>query len=65
MIQNYTRGIKPGVIILMHDGGHRQKTVEVLTAVLKVLDQKGYQMVTVNELLSAYPPTPVPTRKKK
>lgn len=65
MVRNYTSNVKPGVIILMHDGGKRQKTVDVLRDLLKALDAKGYQAVTVEELLRTYPPTPLPTKKKK
>jgi peptidoglycan/xylan/chitin deacetylase (PgdA/CDA1 family) len=65
MTRNYVRNIRPGVIILMHDGGKRQKTVDVLEALLKALDEQGYQTVTMSELLETYPPTPAPVRKKK
>ncbi len=64
MTRNYTTNVKPGVIILMHDGGKRQKTVDVLAALLQDLDRKGYQAVTVEELLNTYPAAPVPPKKK-
>ena len=51
---NRTLGlVRPGGIILMHDGGSdsRAKTVEALPMLLDGLKQKGYRCVTVPELL--------------
>ena len=43
----------PGDIVLMHDGGgNREQTVEALRTALPKLKEKGYQFVTVEELLS-------------
>lgn len=64
MLNNYARNIRPGAIILMHDGGKRQKTVNVLAKLLPILKEKGYKMVTLGSLLDAYPPSPLPVRKK-
>lgn len=48
--------VKPGAIILMHDGhdlpgGHRPATVEALHLILAGLEQRGLACVTVSELL--------------
>jgi peptidoglycan-N-acetylglucosamine deacetylase len=43
---------KPGDIILMHDGGgDRSKTVQALPEIIDKLTQRGYQFVTVPEML--------------
>lgn len=44
--------VKPGDIILMHDGGgDRSKTVQALPKIIDQLAQRGYQFVTVPEIL--------------
>lgn len=53
---------KPGSIVLCHDGDgdcmeqDRSQTVEAIPAVIEKLKAKGYQFVTVSELLSFEPP---------
>lgn len=43
---------KPGAIILMHDGGgDRSKTVQALPQIIDQLTQRGYQFVTIPEML--------------
>ena len=43
--------VRPGSIILMHDGGgDRRQTVEALPAILSVLGSRGYHFVTLDEL---------------
>jgi peptidoglycan-N-acetylglucosamine deacetylase len=54
MAKAYVEKIQPGAIILMHDGGQRQKSVDVLVELIQALEQKGFQMVTVGELLERY-----------
>lgn len=45
----------PGCVILMHDGGgDRSQTVEALRQALPYLKEKGYQFVTIDELME-YP----------
>lgn len=45
--------VKPGDIILMHDGrGHREATVEALDLLLAGLRDRGYRVVSVSELLA-------------
>lgn len=45
--------VTPGSIVLAHDGGipDRERTVEVLPALLRGLRGKGFEVVTVTELL--------------
>lgn len=45
--------VKPGSIILAHDGGipDRERTVQSLPALLRGLQGKGFEVVTVTELL--------------
>lgn len=46
----------PGAIITMHDGGsNREKTVKALATIIPTLKQKGYEFVTVSELLNIEP----------
>ncbi|MBE9115825.1 polysaccharide deacetylase family protein [Lusitaniella coriacea LEGE 07157] len=43
----------PGAIVLMHDGGgNRSRTVEALPMIIRGLQEKGYEMVTVPEMLA-------------
>lgn len=52
MAAEYIKCIRPGAIFLMHDGGkNRQRTLDALEIVLRELEQRGYQLVTVSELL--------------
>ncbi len=49
--------VEPGAIVLMHDGGgDRTPTLGALPAVLKGLKSRGYDVVTVPELLETNPP---------
>lgn len=53
--------VRPGSVILMHDGGgNRSQTVAALKKVLKGLKARGYKMVTLSRLyrLPAQVPTP-------
>lgn len=52
LIDNALTGAQPGSIILLHDGGgDRSKTVAALPKLITELKQRGYQFVTVPELL--------------
>jgi peptidoglycan/xylan/chitin deacetylase (PgdA/CDA1 family) len=52
LINNALEDAKPGGIILLHDGGgDRSKTVQALPKLIAELKQRGYQFVTVPELL--------------
>lgn len=50
-------GVRPGGIVLAHDGGipDRRATIEALPAFLAHLRARGYEVVTVSELLDAGP----------
>jgi peptidoglycan/xylan/chitin deacetylase (PgdA/CDA1 family) len=51
-VNNVLKGAKPGSIVLMHDGGgNHTKTVKALPQIIAGLKQRGYQFVTVPELL--------------
>ena len=56
------RHVRPGSIVLMHDGGGpRSGTVEALAPAIGVLRRRGYELVTVSELLgnrTIYRPVP-------
>ena len=60
MTQNYLKNIQPGAIILMHDGGRRQKTLTILRNVLTALREKGYNAVTLNDLFEKVSGSPRP-----
>ncbi|MDO4797819.1 MAG: polysaccharide deacetylase family protein [Coriobacteriales bacterium] len=52
-ISNMIMSVKPGQVILMHDGGgEREQTVEALKECLPKLVEEGYSFVTINELLA-------------
>lgn len=45
------KGARPGAVILMHDGGgNRSATVKAVPTILKTLDARGYDFVTLSEL---------------
>jgi peptidoglycan/xylan/chitin deacetylase (PgdA/CDA1 family) len=47
------RDVRPGAIVLLHDGGSgRWATVQALPRILASLHRRGYQVVTVSELLT-------------
>ena len=47
-------GAKPGAIVLMHDGGHHPQTVRALPSVIRGLQARGFELVTVTELLGGH-----------
>lgn len=50
--QSVLQQIRPGAIVLMHDGGGpRRRTAQALSIILRGLRQKGYVAVTLSELL--------------
>lgn len=50
------KNVKNGDIILLHDaGGSRMQTVSALKMILPALKEKGYDIVTVNDLLKMHP----------
>ena len=49
----FVRDAQPGDVILMHDdGGDRSQTVEALRLALPTLKEKGYEFVTIDELMA-------------
>ncbi|PSR37523.1 MAG: polysaccharide deacetylase family protein, partial [Sulfobacillus thermosulfidooxidans] len=52
IINKVATQVKPGSIILMHDGGgNRSQTATALNAILEQLKQMGYQAVTLPQLI--------------
>jgi peptidoglycan/xylan/chitin deacetylase (PgdA/CDA1 family) len=48
------RNVRPGAVIVLHDGGGRgQRTVRMLATVLPELRRRGYRLVTLSELALA------------
>ncbi|WP_354701359.1 polysaccharide deacetylase family protein [Paraconexibacter sp. AEG42_29] len=57
IVDNVMKAVKPGSIILMHDGGgERSQTVAAVAKIIKRLRGRGYGLVTVPELLLKDPP---------
>ena len=57
IIDRVLNHISPGDIVLFHDGGgNRRQTVQALPLILDGLKEKGYQCVTVSELIHAEEP---------
>jgi peptidoglycan/xylan/chitin deacetylase (PgdA/CDA1 family) len=49
--------VEPGSIVLMHDGGgDRRETLRALPAILRALERRHLQPVTLSKLLSSVPP---------
>jgi len=47
-----TRAVRPGSIVVMHDGGGpRNQTVAALPGIIRTLQRRGYRLVTVTENL--------------
>lgn len=51
IVANLTRDVKPGSILLMHDGPGHRTTVDSLPRVLKRLQAQGYRFVTLPDLM--------------
>jgi peptidoglycan/xylan/chitin deacetylase (PgdA/CDA1 family) len=51
IVRRATESVRPGDIILFHDGGGHAQTLAALPQVMAALRQRGLQMVTVSELL--------------
>jgi peptidoglycan/xylan/chitin deacetylase (PgdA/CDA1 family) len=50
-------GVRPGAIILFHDGGgNRSQTLAALPRIIERLHQRGYRLVTIPKLLEDDPP---------
>ncbi len=54
IVKNSLKGIGPGSIILMHDGGgNRDQDLEALPQIIETLQQQGYSFVTIDELMQS------------
>lgn len=54
VVRNTLDNVKPGSIILMHDGQLSLPTPEAVRIIIDNLKERGYQFVTVSELLQYY-----------
>jgi peptidoglycan/xylan/chitin deacetylase (PgdA/CDA1 family) len=61
VLHNAIAALKPGAIILMHE--NRGTTLQMLPHLLQVIARRGFQTVTVPELLRLDPPTAEQMRK--
>ena len=56
LLPGYLAAIRPGAILLFHDGGRdRSKSLKLAEAVIQSARQQGFEMVTVGQLLGASP----------
>lgn len=54
IVSNSTLAMKPGSVILMHDGGgDRSQTMEALPQIISAWKEAGYRFVTVEELIAS------------
>ena len=52
-------GLRPGGIILMHDGGgDRRQTLAAIPPLVRALRLRGYRLVTIPQMLADDPPSP-------
>jgi peptidoglycan/xylan/chitin deacetylase (PgdA/CDA1 family) len=59
IVERALAGAHPGAIILMHDaGGTRTQTIAALPTIITTLRARGFQLVTVPQLLRDDPPPP-------
>jgi peptidoglycan/xylan/chitin deacetylase (PgdA/CDA1 family) len=48
---SFDRSLRPGLIVLLHDGGSHRSTVDAVPCMLDTALARGYRIVTVGELL--------------
>ena len=54
LVRNAVKHVKPGAVILMHDGGvDRRQTIAALPQIIDKLRAQGYSFVTLEELAAA------------
>lgn len=59
IVEDALSGVQPGSIILMHDGGgDRSQDLEALPQIIERLQQDGYTLVTLSDLLASDPEIP-------
>jgi peptidoglycan/xylan/chitin deacetylase (PgdA/CDA1 family) len=56
MIPAVTQDVRPGSIIVMHANGRGWHTAEALPEIIRILRERGYEFVTVSELLGMQQP---------
>jgi peptidoglycan-N-acetylglucosamine deacetylase len=56
MVRAVLHRVRPGSIIIGHANGHGVHTAEALTRMIPALRERGYELVTVSELLAAGEP---------
>lgn len=57
IVERTLREVKPGSVVLMHDGGiNRRQTVAALAPIIHELKKRGYAFVTVSELAAVSVP---------
>lgn len=54
VVEEVLKNIKPGSIILFHDGNYPLPTAKALDIIIDRLKQQGYEFVTVSQLLEYY-----------
>jgi|LakMenEpi03Aug12_release.lakeMendotaPanAssembly.Ray.scaffolds.fasta_scaffold259574_2 peptidoglycan/xylan/chitin deacetylase (PgdA/CDA1 family) len=55
LCSSVTRSLKPGSIVLLHDGGNHKQTADAVPCMLDAAISRGYRIVTLAELLAAGP----------
>jgi len=58
IVKRTLRAVKPGSVVLMHDGGsnNRRQTIAALPAIIHELKKRGYEFVTVSEMAAVSVP---------
>jgi peptidoglycan/xylan/chitin deacetylase (PgdA/CDA1 family) len=56
IVERATRGVRPGDIILLHDGGGHPQTPLAVPEIVRRLEAEGYRLVTVSQLLEEATP---------
>ena len=57
IVRRVLRNVRPGSIVLFHDGGgDRQETLRALPAILRALEKRNLEPVTLSRLLADPPP---------
>lgn len=52
IVERVTTEATPGAVVLLHDGVTRERTIEALPKIISGLRERGYQLVTLSELLA-------------
>ncbi len=57
IVQRVLAHVQPGAIVLMHDGGgDRRETLRALPSILRALQRRDFQVVTLSRMLATAPP---------